>query len=104
MSAKAWNDDDEAELIKKYTEEGIKDVHTLAEHFEKGYRSVISKLVQLKIYEKPETDEQDKTQTVKTMLRELEIMLDIEIDGTNLNKKENLVKVIEALKQKLQNE
>lgn len=101
MSAKAWNDDDEAELIKKYTEEGVKDVHELADYFEKGYRSVISKLVQLKIYEKPETDEQDKTQTVKTMLRDLEVMLNIEIEGTNLNKKENLVKVIEALRSKL---
>ena len=53
MSVKAWNDEQEAELIKMYTEEGIKDVYALASHFAKGYRSVISKLVQLKIYEKP---------------------------------------------------
>lgn len=101
MSAKAWNDSDELSLIKKYTEEDIKDVHVLAEHFNKGYRSVISKLVQLKIYEKPESTEQDKTQTVKTMLRELEDILDIQIEGTNLNKKENLTKVMAALKDKL---
>ena len=45
MSVKAWNDEQEAELIKKYTEEGTKDVYELASHFAKGYRSVISKLV-----------------------------------------------------------
>ena len=49
MSVKAWNDEQEAELIKLYTEEDRKDVHELANHFSKGYRSVISKLVQLKI-------------------------------------------------------
>jgi hypothetical protein len=76
-------------------------VHQLAEHFEKGYRSVISKLVQLKVYEKPQIEEEIKAQTVKTMLRELESMLSIDIDGTNLNKKENLTKLVEALRIKL---
>ena len=71
MSVKAWNDEQETELIKLYTEEGQKDVHELANHFSKGYRSVISKLVQLKIYEKPIIEEDDKSQTVKVMLREL---------------------------------
>ena len=51
MSVKAWSDEQENELISLYTNDGIKDVHDLAKHFEKGYRSVISKLVQLKIYE-----------------------------------------------------
>ena len=87
MSVKAWNDEQEAELIKLYTEEDRKDVHELAEYFSKGYRSVISKLVQLKIYEKPEIEEDDKSQTVKVMLRELEDILEIEVDGVNLNKK-----------------
>ena len=62
MSVKAWNDEQEAELIKLYNEKGQKDVHELANHFSKGYRSVISKLVQLKIYEKPELDEEDTAQ------------------------------------------
>ena len=52
MSIKAWSDEQEAELVKLYTEENTKDVYELAEIFDKGYRSVISKLVQLKIYEK----------------------------------------------------
>ena len=54
MSIKAWNDEQEAELINLYNKQDIRDVHKLASHFAKGYRSVISKLVQLKIYEKPE--------------------------------------------------
>ena len=80
MSVKAWNDEQEAELIRMYTEDELKDVYELASHFSKGYRSVISKLVQLKIYEKPE----------------------IEVDGVNLNKKENLQKLLKAVKDKVE--
>lgn len=101
MSIKTWSSEQETELVALYTEIGIKDVHDLAEHFKKGYRSVISKLVQLKVYEKPQLEEEAKAQTVKVMLRDLEDMLDIEIEGTNLNKKENLTKLVEALKEKL---
>jgi Fe2+ transport system protein B len=64
-------------------------------------RSVISKLVQLKIYEKPELDEEDKSLTVKVMLRELEEILGVEVIGTNLNKKENLSKLLESIKKKI---
>ena len=35
------------------------------------------------------------------MLRELEEILDIEVDGVNLNKKENLFKLVNAIKQKV---
>ena len=55
-------------------------------------------LVQLKIYEKPEIDEADKGQTVKVMLRDLENLLEIQVEGTNLNKKENLFKLLTAIK------
>ena len=101
MSIKAWNDEQEAELTRLYLEEEIKYVHELASIFEKGYRSVISKLVQLKIYEKPELEEEDKSLTVKVMLRELEEILGVEVAGTNLNKKENLSKLLEAIKKKI---
>ena len=101
MSIKAWSDEQEAKLVELYTKESIKDVYELADFFGKGYRSVISKLVQLKIYQKPEELEENKTKTVKTMLREIEEYLDIEIDGINLNKKENLVKLVSALSKKL---
>ena len=101
MSVKAWNDEQEAELIKLYNEEEQKDVHKLANHFSKGYRSVISKLVQLKIYEKPVIEDEDRSQTVKVMLRELEDILEIDVDGVNLNKKENLFKLLNAIKQKV---
>ena len=101
MRVKAWNDEQETELIKLYTEDDEKDVYKLAEHFSKGYRSVISKLVQLKIYQKPEINEEDKSQTVKVMLRELEEILGIEVEGTNLNKKENLGTLLEAIKKRI---
>ena len=101
MSVKAWSDEQENELISLYTKDDIKDVHELAKHFEKGYRSVISKLVQLKIYEKPQIGEADKGQTVKVMLRDLEDLLEIQVEGTNLNKKENLYNLLTAIKDKL---
>jgi predicted transcriptional regulator len=101
MSIKTWSSEQEQELVSLYTEQDIKDVYELAEHFQKGYRSVISKLVQLKVYEKPQLEEEVKPQSVKAMLRELESMLTIDIDGTNLNKKENLTKLVDALRKKL---
>ena len=103
MSVKAWSDEQEAELIRLYTEEDMKDVNELGEHFKKGYRSVIFKLVQLRIYEKPVDEDREGSRTVKTMLRDLETMLEIEIEGTNLNKKSNLTKLVHALEQKLAN-
>lgn len=101
MSVKAWSDEQEAELIRLYTEEHMKDVNELGDHFGKGYRSVISKLVQLRIYEKPSDEDREGSRTVKTMLRDLETMLDIEIEGTNLNKKSNLTNLVVALERKL---
>ena len=101
MSVKAWSDEEEQKLIKMYTDDAIKDVHEIGEHFNKGYRSVISKLVQLIIYEKPQADEAEKGQTVKVMLRELEQLLEIQIEGTNLNKKENLSQLLNSIKSKI---
>ena len=100
MTVKAWSDEQENELISLYTVDSKKDVHELAKYFGKGYRSVISKLVQLKIYEKPEIDNEDKGLTVKVMLRELEEILEISIEGTNLNNKENLSKLLESIKRR----
>lgn len=99
MSVKTWSDDEEAQLRYLYVDCGVTDVHQLAYNFNKGYRSVISKLVQLKIYIKPEVDENKVT--VKHLFRDLETLLGISIEGINLNKKENLQKVVEALKEKL---
>ena len=97
MSIKAWSDQDEKQLIFLYVEDELKDVHELSIIFKKGYRSVISKLVQLKIYEKPSNKEQAPNKTVKMMLRELEDVLEIEIEGVNLNKKENLKNLLDAV-------
>jgi len=97
MSMKAWSDEGEKQLIFLYVEDELKDVHELAGIFNKGYRSVISKLVQLKIYEKPTEKDEEPNKTVKMMLIELENMLDIQIEGTNLNKKENLKSLVASV-------
>jgi hypothetical protein len=101
MSVKTWSDEQEEALIRMYTKEGIKDINHLALHFRKGYRSVISKLVQLRIYEKPSDRADNKAHTVKVMLRDIERILGIYIEGDNLNKKENMIKLVTALKEKL---
>jgi Fe2+ transport system protein B len=48
-----------------------------------------------------EEEIEDKSLTVKVMLRELEEILGVEVVGTNLNKKENLSKLLEAIKKKI---
>jgi transposase-like protein len=100
MNGKAWSPEDELELIKLYTEEEL-DVVDIAEHFGKKPRSIISKLVQLKVYQKPEDDKPDK-RSVKSMVIDLEKILGIEIEGLNLTKKSNLEKVVDGIKIKLQ--
>jgi hypothetical protein len=98
-SNKAWSDEEESTLLELYVNQGL-DVYDVAEHFKKGHRSVISKLVQMKVYRKPSDDKDDK-RSVKTMIRDIEIMLEIEIDGLNLTKKSNLELLVDALKGKL---
>lgn len=85
-----------------YEELGNDGIPDIATHFDKGTRNIISKLVQLKVYIKPEpiVKRQDK-KTVKMMLNEMEELLEIEIDGQNVMKKENLEKIYEAIKDKL---
>ena len=100
MNGKAWNPEEELELIRLYTEDEL-EVTEIAEHFGKKPRSIISKLVQLKIYQKPNDDRPDK-RSVKSMVIELERILDIEIEGLNLTKKSNLEKVVDGIKIKLQ--
>lgn len=98
-SNKAWSDEEEEKLKLLYVDQGL-DVYEVAEHFKKGHRSVISKLVQMKIYRKPEEDKEEK-RSVKTMIREIEDMLGIEIEGLNLTKKSNLELLTDALKDKI---
>lgn len=98
-SNKAWSDEEEETLLDLYVNQGL-DVYDVAEHFKKGHRSVISKLVQMKIYRKPSDEKEDK-RSVKTMIRDIEIMLEIEIEGLNLTKKSNLELLVDALKDKL---
>lgn len=96
MSVKAWPTEKEQELIDLYMNKE-NDVYQLATYFNTSHRSVISKLVQLKIYSKPDVKAQKKERTVKVMLRVLEKLLNIKIEGTNLNKKSNLKNLVEAI-------
>jgi GTPase SAR1 family protein len=98
-SNKAWSDEEEQTLLNLYVDQEM-DVYEVADHFKKGHRSVISKLVQMKVYRKPQDDKEDK-RSVKTMIRDIEETLEIEIDGLNLTKKSNLELLVDALKDKL---
>jgi len=99
MNKKVWSEDEEIRLSSLYIDENL-NIDEIAIIFNKGRRSIISKLVNMGIYKKPEV-EKEKSRTVKVMLRDLEEMLDIEIDGFNLNKKSNLIIIVDALKDKL---
>lgn len=100
MGVKTWSDDDEKELIELYTSGEMTDPYDLANYFKKGHRSVISKLVQLKIYITPK-EAKPRKPTVKEMIIDLEKMLDIKIETLNLSKKEVLYTVVQAIKTKL---
>lgn len=100
MNLRLWSPEEEQELVRLYVEEELS-VSEIAEHFSKKTRSIISKLVQLKVYKKPTEDKPEK-RSVKNMLLELEQMLGIEIDGLNLNKKSNLEKVVDGIKLKVE--
>jgi len=99
MSLKAWEDKDTEKLIDLYVNRKEQDVHKLAKVFNKGYRSVISKLVQLKIYEKP-INTIEKAPTVKMMVLEIEGMFGIQLNGYNLNNKQNLTILLKELKKR----
>ena len=55
MNVRVWDKEEEEELVKLYCDDGM-DVLEIAEYFGKNNRSIISKLVQLKVYKKPEID------------------------------------------------
>jgi DNA-binding ferritin-like protein len=99
MNVRIWNQEQEAKLLDLYCNEE-KSVDDIAEYFEKNHRSVISKLVQLKVYRKPEAEKPIR-RTVKSMIKELEDILEISIDGVNLSKKENLEVLVDAIKNRL---
>lgn len=101
MKNKNWSVDEETKLRELYVTKGETDPFELANHFEgKNHRSVISKLVQMKIYQKPEKEPLKTHNTVKALIKRLEDTLDISIEGFNLTKKENLVMVVEAIEEK----
>ena len=57
-------------------------------------------MVQMKIYIKPEKEPLKSHNTVKSLIKRLETILDIQIEGFNLTKKENLIALVEAVEEK----
>ena len=102
MNVRIWNTEEEAELVKQYVENELS-INEIADYFGKNNRSIITKLVQLKVYKKPQKNGENK-RTVKTMLIELEELLNIELEGASLTKKSNLEKLVDALKLRLDQE
>jgi transposase-like protein len=96
MNIRVWSPEEEQELVRMYCDEDM-DVLSIAEYFGKNNRSIISKLVQLKVYRKPEVDKKNK-RSVKSMIIELEKTLDISLDGVNLSRKSNLEILVDAIK------
>lgn len=101
--SKVWPQEEISRLTDLYVNQGVTDPYDLSEkHFpDKNHRSIISKLVQLKIYNKPERKLKDNV-TVKLVVREIEKLLDVELDMVNLAKKENFIKILEGISNKLQ--
>ena len=100
---KNWNPEEEAKLKDLYETQGISDPFDLLKNFEgKNHRSIISKLVQMRIYVKPEKEPLQVHNTVKSLISRLEKVLDIELLGSNLTKKDNLIVLVEAIEKKLQ--
>jgi hypothetical protein len=98
---KNWTQEEEEKLKSLYLEDSITDPFILANEFEgKNHRSIISKLVQLRVYIKPEKEPLKTHNTVKSLISRLEKVLGITIDGFNLSKKENLIIVVEAIEEK----
>ena len=99
IGIKAWSNEEEEKLNQMYQEK-TQEIEKIAAFFNKGHRSIISKLVNMGIYIKPEITKEN-SRTVKTMLRDIETILEIEIEGFNLNKKSNLLALVEALERKV---
>lgn len=101
MKLKTWEPDEEEELLKLYCVDNWS-VIEIAEYFGKNNRSIISKLVKLKVYKKPEPKTEKRS--VKIMIQELESILGIELDSVNIYKKQNLEAIVDAIKLKFSKE
>jgi hypothetical protein len=96
-----WKLEDEEKLRDLYLNQEMQDPAEIAEEFEgRNHRSIISKLVQMKIYIKPEKEPLLNHNTIKSLIKRLETVLDISLAGYNLSKKENLITLVEAIEEK----
>lgn len=95
MASKIWSEDEEKTLSKLYTELEH-NIEAVAQKMNKSPRSIITKLVKMKIYIKPVIEQEEKIR-VKGMIHEIEKLLGIKIEGINIGKKSNLTNILEGV-------
>ena len=86
--------EDEVALISNDYVEGMS-IQDLADKYNKQPRSLISKLVHLKIYVPPV---KEKCITNKMLYRELEEITDIQFESSSLHKKQDIEKLLEWIR------
>ncbi len=96
MASKIWSEAEE-KLLEQLYKELNHDIDAVAEKMNKSSRSIITKLVKMKIYEKPVIEQEEKIR-VKGMIHELEKLLEIKIEGINIGKKSNLTNILEGVR------
>lgn len=97
---KLWDEESTQQLIAMYQDKNLA-IEKIARHLDRTPRSIIAKLVQLKIYKKPYTHKEKVT--LKMLVRELEKILEINIEGLNLSRKSNLQAVVDAISKRNKN-
>ena len=103
MGIRQYTDEETSDLEHIYLKVS-QDIDEIAEALGRDRRSVIAKLVSMKIYINP--PEKEKKRTGKMLIRQLEDMLDIRFENhlnslgqINLNGKANLGLIMDAVKQ-----
>lgn len=89
-----WSEEETTKLLDLYVEDGYT-IDEIAEILQRHRRSIISKLVRLHVYKKPE---KSPKRSVKMMLLELEELLNITLDGSSLSRKQNLEIIVDTIK------
>ena len=92
-----WDEETTNKLIELY-DKGVKDHHTLAQILGRKYRSVVYKLSDLGLLEKPIQKEAPKKITIPVLFKEIESLLNIKLEGTTLYNKHNLEQIVQSIR------
>lgn len=104
MGLKNYTDEQEKELIKLYIDEE-REIKDIGKILDKTDRSLVSKLVNMKIYNIPIKKPKEPRIQAKHLINELENLLNITLKNynhsimtPNLAQKENLTLILDAIK------